>query len=345
MRALLILGLVCCVACEDCDCRGTIEGAGALAAEAREGMTAADRARIAELEPEARRFLQTHAVLLERVGSVESIEASTLAGFPMILSGTAGSAEAVEITYDVRGPRGEVRHVNVGFVREGDGWVATSRRGEIRARAVVANLLPAALGALTGGAPPRALQAKSEALEDAWGAAMIYAIARPPAGGRDDAHHLQLVGDASLPLVEGNHVFVSASGAAEIDRAPAGRRTLTVSTHVPLAKMRRPDVAGYVRGVQDTMRRTLAARAPEWFAGIEHQLPASPRTFARFVGRPHGAVGGLPRRASLASYAEIGPQEVLEGVWLVGDSVFPGQSALATALGGVRTAAAVSRSL
>jgi hypothetical protein len=124
MRALLILGLVCCVACEDCDCRGTIEGAEALAAEAREGMTAADRARIAELDPEARRFLQTHAVLVERVGSVESFEASTLAGFPMILSGTAGSAEAVEITYDVRGPRGEVRHVRVGFVREGDAWVA-----------------------------------------------------------------------------------------------------------------------------------------------------------------------------------------------------------------------------
>ncbi len=28
----------------------------------------------------------------------------------------------------------------------------------------------------------------------------------------------------------------------------------------------------------------------------------------------------------------------MEGMWLVGDSVFPGQSTLATALGGVRTA-------
>lgn len=124
MRALLLLGLVCCVACEDCDCRGTIESAEALAAEAREGMTAADRARIAELDPEARRFLRTHAALLERVGAVESLEASTLAGFPMILTGTAGSAEAVEVTYDVRGPRGEVRNVSVGFVREGEAWVA-----------------------------------------------------------------------------------------------------------------------------------------------------------------------------------------------------------------------------
>ncbi len=123
MRALLILGLVCCVACEDCDCRGTLEGAEALAAEARERMIAADRARIAELEPEARRFLQTHAALVERVGSVDSLEASMVSGFPMIVVGMVGSAEAVEITYDVRGPRGEVQLVNVGFVREGEAWV------------------------------------------------------------------------------------------------------------------------------------------------------------------------------------------------------------------------------
>lgn len=122
--ASLLVALALCAACEDCDCRGTLEGAGALAAEAREGMTAADRARIAELDPEARQFLRTHAALLERVGAVESLEASTLAGFPMILTGTAGSAEAVEITYDVRGPRGEVGLVNVGFVREGETWVA-----------------------------------------------------------------------------------------------------------------------------------------------------------------------------------------------------------------------------
>jgi len=56
-------------------------------------------------------------------------------------------------------------------------------------------------------------------------------------------------------------------------------------------------------------------------------------------------VGGLPRRVGVGSYAGIGPSQVLDGVWLVGDSVFPGQSALATAIGGVRTALDVRRSL
>jgi phytoene dehydrogenase-like protein len=176
---------------------------------------------------------------------------------------------------------------------------------------------------------------------------MLYLVARAPQGSRDDAHHLQLIAEAQQPLSEGNHVFVSASSALEIERAPPGRRTLTVSTHLPLAELRAAGAGAgtYVQSIQQRMKRTLQARAPEWFAGIEHEMSASPRTFARFVGRPSGTVGGLPRRVGISSYAGIGPSQVLDGIWLVGDSVFPGQSALATAIGGVRTASAVRHSL
>jgi hypothetical protein len=52
-------------------------------------------------------------------------------------------------------------------------------------------------------------------------------------------------------------------------------------------------------------------------------------------------VGGVPRRAGLGQYARIGPTEVERALWLVGDSVFPGQSTLATAIGGQRTATAL----
>lgn len=176
---------------------------------------------------------------------------------------------------------------------------------------------------------------------------MLYAVARTPPGSREQAHHLQLVGESEQPLTEGNHIFVSASSALETERAPLGRRTLTISTHLPLAKLRAAgsDAGRYVQSVQQRMRRTLERRAPEWFAGVEYELTASPRTFARFVGRPSGTVGGLPRRVGLSSYSSIGVGQVLNGVWLAGDSVFPGQSALATAIGGVRTAADVRRSL
>lgn len=240
-----------------------------------------------------------------------------------------------------------------GLRRDADGtWVATTRRGDVRARAIIANLLPSALHALLDRHARRSrgsleLEARGAAIEDAWGAAMLYAVARTPEGCPDDAHHLQLVADPGLPLQEGNHIFVSVGSAAETERAPAGRRTLTVSTHVPLAKLRDAGDGArlYIEEVQARMKRTLEVRALEWYDGLERVLTASPRTFQRFVGRPSGAVGGLPRRVGLASYAGLAPTEALERVWLVGDSVFPGQSALATAIGGVRAATDVARAL
>jgi len=240
-----------------------------------------------------------------------------------------------------------------GLRRAPDGsWLASTRRGPVRARAVVANLVPEALEALLAEEPRHLhgraeLRARSAAFDDSWGAAMLYAVARAPEGSAEDAHHLQLIAEPDQPLSEGNHIFLSASSALETERAPHGRRVLTISTHLPLAKLRAAGQGAgtYVHAIQQRMRRTLEARAPEWSAGIEFELSASPRTFARFVGRPSGTVGGLPRRVGAASYAGIGPSQVLDGIWMVGDSVFPGQSALATAIGGVRTAVAVGRSL
>jgi phytoene dehydrogenase-like protein len=74
-------------------------------------------------------------------------------------------------------------------------------------------------------------------------------------------------------------------------------------------------------------------------------MTASPRTFERYTGRPGGLVGGVPRRAGLHNYAGAWPRPLAPGLWLVGDSVFPGQSTVATALGGLRTAAALAGAL
>lgn len=248
-------------------------------------------------------------------------------------------AETVEVELANR-----VKHVR----RDSDGaFTIETRRGPRRARAVVANLLPSALEATLGhplGGRERSLGTK---VDDAWGAVMLYAVARAPQGCDDRAHHLELVRDPSRPFVDGNHVFVSISSAVERDRAPAGRRTLTVSTHVALRDLRADSAAvgARVQNIQRAMRDTLESLAPEWAQGVEAVMPASPRTFAKFVGRPGGAVGGVPRRAGLDNYAHLGPHAVEDRLWLVGDSVFPGQSALATAIGGVRTASAVLASL
>ncbi len=227
------------------------------------------------------------------------------------------------------------------------GWRVDTRRGVLQARHVAANVLPQGLLKLLGQSPehlPR-LGGLAGRVSEGWGAAMLYLVARAPEGESPSAHHLELVQDAGAPFVEGNHLFASISGEADEGRAPPGQRTLTVSTHVPLrtlAGLSREEQGHYIAGIQARMRTGLQRLAPEWMADVRHELTASPRTFERFTRREAGAVGGVPRRAGLGNYRDPGPRQVLDGLWLVGDSVFPGQSTLATAVGGVRTAACIA---
>ena len=250
----------------------------------------------------------------------------------------------------IRGLGGEVRFASAAqsIERDGSGWAVRARKGDVRARHVVANLLPQNVEEMLGGAAVKAreLERLGEAVEDGWGACMLYLVVRPPAGGAGAPHHLELVLDEDAPLIEGNHVFCSVSGPDDDGRAPDGLRTMTVSTHVPMRRLRSlrgEEQGAYVAEIQSRMRRALEERAPEWVADVRHEMTASPRTFERFTGRFLGHVGGVPRRAGLSHYRRIGPRQVLPGLWLVGDSVFPGQSTLATALGGVKTAEATFR--
>jgi phytoene dehydrogenase-like protein len=66
-------------------------------------------------------------------------------------------------------------------------------------------------------------------------------------------------------------------------------------------------------------------------------MPGTPVTFERFTHRRWGWVGGFPQTSLLRAW---GPR-LSPGLWMVGDSIFPGQSTAAVALGGLRVAEAV----
>ncbi|MCB9795417.1 MAG: FAD-dependent oxidoreductase [Alphaproteobacteria bacterium] len=228
-----------------------------------------------------------------------------------------------------------------GLTREGAGWRVEARGGAVTADAVLANLLPQDLARLAGlEAHPR-LRAGAERVAEGWGAAMLYLAAGPGASDVREAHHIELILDPSAPFQEGNHLFCSLSAVDEPGRAPSGERTVTVSTHVPmktLLGLSEAERGAYIQGIQARMRAGIAERLPRLHAAITLEMPASPRTFARFTRRHLGYVGGVPRTAGLQHYAGLFPSPVEEGLYMVGDSVFPGQSTLAVAIGGVKAA-------
>ncbi len=220
--------------------------------------------------------------------------------------------------------------------RTSSGWRVATRRGEILAPRVVANLLPQTLQTLTNRDLSSFASDLSRRVEDGFGAAVLYRIVRAPEPSRESPQHLALVADPSAPLVEGNHVFCSFSGASETDRAPAGYRTGTFSTHVLATGVEDP--AAYLQRVHERMRETLRTLAPEWETDVAHELTASPRTFERFTNRYRGFVGGAPKRVGLHNYRYLEPRPALDGLYLVGDAIFPGQSTLAAAIGGWKLA-------
>ncbi|MCB1054519.1 MAG: NAD(P)/FAD-dependent oxidoreductase, partial [Acidobacteria bacterium] len=171
-------------------------------------------------------------------------------------------ALASELVGAIRGHGGEVRFFERAERLEAvpGGWRVWTRRGSLEARRVVANLLPRAVLSLLDGAVPagsrarRRLEARSQRVATGWGAAMLYLVLPPGGLEHTAAYHLELVQDASKPLIEGNHLFCSVSAAAELGRTPQDGRTVTVSTHVPMDRLREldgPGRAAYVGRVQE----------------------------------------------------------------------------------------------
>ncbi len=267
-------------------------------------------------------------------------------GTAHIRGGVGVLARALCNTIDDLGGSVHFAHRVKMIEHQSGGWVVTTRKGEFTAPTVIANLLPQSLLALTKN-PTRSLkkklQASAKRVEGGWGAAMLYLGIDAAAISNDSAHHFELIADTSLPFMKGNHIFCSASDRRETERAPEGQRTMTVSTHVPMPELMalpQDEQAAYISQIQSSMRDTLRTIAPELYKAVLFEMTASPRTFERFTQRPHGYVGGVPRRVGLKNYQGIFPTELMPGLFMVGDSTFPGQSTLATAIGGMRTAQA-----
>lgn len=223
--------------------------------------------------------------------------------------------------------------------------VETKRGGSFPADLVIVNLPPWNIAPMLGEAAPGKLRRLPAQPVDGWGAFMVYvgldAAAVPP---KAPLHH-QVV--AAEPLGEGNSVFLSLSPAWDEGRAPAGQRALTLSTHTALGPwwdLFENDRTGY-EARKDAYTAQMLAAAERALPGLRDSshlvLPGTPVSFQRFTRRAWGWVGGFPQTSLFRAW---GPR-LAPTLWMVGDSIFPGQSTAAVALGGLRVAAAVLHDL
>jgi C-3',4' desaturase CrtD len=216
--------------------------------------------------------------------------------------------------------------------------VETNKGASFPASVVVFNLPPWNVAGLLGQQAPRRLRSLPPRPQNVWGALMVY-VGLDGSAVPDDfpLHHQVVLGE---PFGNGNTAFLSLSPGWDDTRAPQGQRALTISSHTeldPWWDLFERDREAYEARKWEMANRLLGT-AENALPGLREAakliLPGTPITFQRFTRRAWGWVGGFPQTSLFRAW---GPR-LAPNLWLVGDSIFPGQSVPAVALGGMRVA-------
>lgn len=260
-------------------------------------------------------------------------------GVAHVAGGIGGLAETLVETVRRHGGRVLYRQA-VARLRTEDGRpvAAEAKRASFPADIFIANLTPWNTAELLADDLPRSLRRLPPIPKDGWGAFVVYVGLEDTAIPADFPLHHQII--VRRPLGEGNSVFASFSPAWDSTRAPAGHRALTLSTHTGLDSwwdLHERDQPAYEARKAELTEKLLGATEMA-LPGLRHAarliLPGTPVTFQRFTGRKRGWVGGFPQTGLLRAW----PPRLGPNLWLAGDSIFPGQSTTAVALGGLRVA-------
>ncbi len=216
--------------------------------------------------------------------------------------------------------------------------VETKKKEKFQADIVIANLTPWNLAKLMKDNLPKSLTRIPNFPEENWGAFMLYLGIDSSIIPKDYPLHHQVL--QRLPLGEGNSVFLSISPEWDSKRAPIGQRALTISSHTKLGQwwhwFEKDNQMYEAQKLEMTEKllESVARVLPDINSAVKLLMPGTPITFKRYTGRKYGWVGGFPQ----TSLFEAFHPKIANNLWLVGDSIFPGQSTAAVALGGMRVA-------
>ena len=236
---------------------------------------------------------------------------------------------------------------HVSRIRGSNGrFTLDTSRGEVLARKVV-SAIPAELSARIG--PPRLSERLSPYVHrdaSSHGGAVVLFLGVPEAEVAEQplSHH-QILESYTAPLGDGNNMFISVSAPADTLSAPSGHRAVMISTHTRLSDwegLTEDDYAARKRWLSERLLQLARRVYPNLGAAAVVREFGTPRTYARYTGRPRGAVGGLQLDLS-NSNQHAQPHDVgIPGMWMCGDTTWPGLGTVACVLGSRIVARAIA---
>lgn len=219
-----------------------------------------------------------------------------------------------------------------------------TNRGEIHATVVISAIPIANTAALLERPELSRLGERAAAFPKMWGAFTLY-LGVDERCLPEDVHLFEQVTDVGR-YHDGGNLLISISPHWDRSRAPKGKRAVTVSTHVDAEPWFTFDQATYRRekaALESRLLDQVERALPGIREGIEVQLAGTPRTWQAFTLRR--GVGGFPQTVAHANFAAPSHRSDLAGLFLAGDTVFPGQGTLGVTISGFNAARSAARYL
>ncbi|QDV34189.1 phytoene desaturase family protein [Tautonia plasticadhaerens] len=262
-------------------------------------------------------------------------------GLSRPLGGMKALAEGMGARFEAMG--GTLHRATIADRVEPDGSggfvVTTRRRRRLSARQVAFNLPLDLAARLLGRDLDGALARRERRSRASWSAVTAYLAIRADAVPEAGPLFYQVLCDYDAPIHDGNNVLVSLSPPGDPGYGPPDARVATLSTHTRPSEWEGLSPAEHLEKKSEYQRRLLDAlgRAlPDAPGALLHAEVGSPRSFSRYTRRAGGAVGGPPVSRRNSNFLAVDSDVLGPNLWVVGDSVFPGQGTMAVVLSAIR---------
>ncbi len=225
--------------------------------------------------------------------------------------------------------------------KDEDGYLIKTRKEKLyKAPIVISNIPIWNMKDITKNKIRTYFEKEAEGFDKAWGA-ITMGIATTDTYPRDlGIHHQIHLGDKNnVPYTNSESIFISMSKRGDEKRAPKGERTLNISCHASPEtwfEMSEEEYQIKKNEVHDFILATLKERLPG-FSGSYIQLAdtATPISWENWVYRKKGRVGGIPQSMARSLLNWTPNQTPFKGLYLVGDTTYPGQGIPGVTLSGI----------
>jgi len=234
-------------------------------------------------------------------------------------------------------------HTKEGLVsidKKGNTYNVRSSKGVIYSAPVLISNLPVwNMEEKTSGDMADYFRKESEQYDEAWGAFTMGIVTDDVFPEGMPLHHQVHLDEGEKQAgLESGSVFISFSQKYDQDRAEEGKRVLNVSTHAV------PEFWFELNGtyestkesVQEKILSILKKKLPYFSdAEIKVVFSSTPVSWSKWVFRKKGRVGGIPQSMTRSLLDWTPNKTPFEGLFLCGDTVYPGQGIPGVTLSGI----------